>query len=42
MTDIDVLLNHARVRTRDACACVYELIECMPLNKQFTNFIYYG
>ena len=42
MTDIDVLLNHARVRTRFACACVYELIECMPLNKQFTNFIYYG
>lgn len=42
MTDIDVLLNHARVRTRFACACVYELIKCMSLNKQFTNFIYYG
>ena len=34
MTDIDVLLNHARVRTRFACACVYDLIKCMSLNKQ--------
>ena len=42
MTDIDILLNHARVRTRFACARVYELIKCMPLNNQFTNFIYYG
>lgn len=42
MTDVDILLNHARVRTRFACARVYELIEYMSLNKQFTNFIYYG
>lgn len=34
MTGVDILLNHARVRTRFACACVYELIECMSLNKQ--------
>lgn len=38
MTDVDILLNHARVRTRFACARVYELIEYMSLNKQFTNF----
>lgn len=42
MTDVDILLNHARVRTRFACARVYELIEYMSLNKQFINFIYYG
>lgn len=42
MTDVDILLNHARVRTRNACARVYELIEYMSLNKQFINFIYYG
>ena len=42
MIDIDVLLNHARVRTRFACACVYELIKCMSQNKQFIIFIYYG
>lgn len=41
MTDIDVLLNHARVRTRSACACVYELIKCMPLNKQFYKLIFF-
>lgn len=43
MTDIDILLNHARVRTL-ACARVYELIKCMSLNKQFykLNFLYYG
>ena len=43
MTDIDILLNHARVRTL-ACARVYELIKCMPLNKQFYKliFLYYG
>lgn len=35
MTGVDILLNHARVRTRFACACVYELIEYMSLNKQF-------
>lgn len=40
MTDVDVLLNHARVRTRFACARVYELIEYMSLNKQFINFIF--
>lgn len=33
MIDIDILLNHARVRTL-ACARVYDLIKCMPLNKQ--------
>lgn len=42
MTDVDILLNHARVRTRLACARVYELIEYMSLNKQFINFLYYG
>lgn len=44
MTDIDILLNHARVRTRFACARVYELIKCMSLNKQFYKliFLYYG
>ena len=42
MTDVDILLNHARVRTRFACARVYELIEYMSLNKQFINFLYYG
>lgn len=43
MTDIDILLNHARVRTL-ACARVYELIKCMSLNKQFYKliFLYYG
>lgn len=42
MTDIDVLLNHARVRTRFACARVYELIKRMPLNKQLIKLLYYG
>lgn len=42
MTDVDILLNHARVRTRFACARVYELIGYMSLNKQFIIFIYYG
>lgn len=43
MTDIDILLNHSRVRTL-ACARVYELIKCMSLNKQFYKliFLYYG
>lgn len=43
MTDIDILLNHARVRTL-SCARVYELIKCMSLNKQFYKliFLYYG
>lgn len=40
MTDIDILLTHARVRTL-ACARVYDLIKCMSLNKQF-YFLYYG
>lgn len=40
MTDIDILLNHARVRTL-ACARVYELIKCMSLNKQFYKLIFY-
>lgn len=39
MTDIDVLLNHARVRTRFACACVYELIKCMSLNKRLLLWV---
>lgn len=40
MTDVDILLNHARVRTRFACARVYDIY--MSLNKQFIIFIYYG
>lgn len=39
MTDIYVLLNHARVRTRFACACVYELIKCMSLNKRLLLWV---
>lgn len=42
MTDVDILLNYARVRTRFACARVHNLIVYMSLNKQFINFIYYG
>jgi len=40
MTDIDILLTHARVRTL-ACARVYDLIKCMSLNKQFYNLIFF-
>lgn len=41
MTDIDILIIHARVRTL-SCARVYDLLKCMPLNKQLIKLLYYG